>query len=630
MRFQRTVVSALMLCFGLMLVNSIPAADRSMNRDEIDAKYKWNLSDIYESWEAWEEGLATLEKKMDAIVEYQGKLKQGPENLLAVEKLQDDMNMLAYRVYRYPMLMRDTDTRNQEVSARLQQVQILFAKFGTATSWIAPEILEIPWETMKQWLDDTPGLAPYRFGLEDLYRQQAHVLDADKEKLLSYYSQFRGAPGSIYSELSTSDIEYPEVTLSTGEEVQMTRGNYSKILATSRIQDDRRLAFESHYQVFADNQNTYAAIYNGVCQKDWASARSRNYNSTLEAALEGNNIPVEVYENLVNTVRENTAPLQRYVELRKKMLGLEEYHSYDGSINLVEWDKTYPYEQAQKWILQAVKPLGKSYQEKLKSALSGGWIDVYENTGKRAGAYSANVYGVHPYMLLNYNETLDYVFTLGHELGHTMHSTLSNENQPFATSDYTIFVAEVASTFNERLLLDYLLEQSKDPRERIALLQQAIRGITGTFYFQTLLADFELQVHRLAEEGKPITADILNGIMEELFTAYYGDTMVHDELLDVVWARIHHIFRSPYYVYQYATCFASSAQIYDRITKGPETEREAAKEKYMTLLKSGGNDYPMEQLKKAGVDLTRPETIMAVIKQFDALVSQLEEEVARL
>lgn len=606
------------------------AQQRSQNRDEILNEYKWDLNDIYADWQEWEKGLADLQAKMDKIVALKGTLGKGAEQLLNALKLQDDMNILAYRVYRYPQFTRDTNTRDQEVSARLQQVQILFAKFGTATSWINPEILEIPWDTMKKWLDETSELAPYRFGLEDLYRQQSHVLDEDKEKLLSFYSQFNGTPRSIYSELSTSDIQFPTVKLSTGEEMQMTSGNYSLTLATNPNQADRKLAFDTHYKVYESNQNTYAAIYNAICQRDWAAAQARNYKSTLEAALDGDNIPLEVYTNLVNTVKANTEPLQRYAKLRKKVLGLEEYHSYDGSISLTDFNKTYPYEQAKKWVMASVKPLGKEYNEKFKAALEGGWIDVFENTGKRPGAYSADVYGVHPYMLLNYNETLDYVFTLGHEMGHTMHSMFSSENQPFATHSYTIFVAEVASTFNERLLLDYWLEQTKDPKERIALLQQAIRGISGTFYFQSLLADYELQVHELVEKGQPITAQTLSKIMHDLFDAYYADSVIGDDLLDVVWARIGHFYNAPFYVYQYATCFASSAQIYDDVMKGSKKDRQAALDRYLTLLKSGGNDYPMEQLKKAGVDLSKPEPIQAVIAQFDELVAMLEKEIAKL
>jgi oligoendopeptidase F len=625
MNFKKILnISPLALCIMPLLLLSSTFAQ---NRDEIKDEYKWNVNDIYSNWDEWQKGLEELEKKMNEITTLKGTLSQGPDQLLKASQMQDDLGVLSYKVYRYPQLTRDTDTRDQEVSSKLQQVQILFAKFGSATSWVNPEILQIPWDTMKMWLDDTPGLAPYRFGIEDLYRQQAHVLDEEKELLLSYNSQFNSTPSSIYSELSTSDIDFPTITLSDGEEIQVTNGNYSKVLATKRNQEDRKNTFEAHYGVFKDQENTYAAIYNAVCQRDWASARARNYGSSLEATLEGNNIPVAVYENLVNTVKANTEPLKKYQRLRKKVLGLEKYYSYDGSMPLTDFDKEYEYEDAKQWVIGSVEPLGADYQDKIKTAFSGGWLDVFENTGKRSGAYSANVYGVHPYMLLNYNKTLDNVFTLGHELGHTMHTLLANENQPFVTSSYTIFVAEVASTFNEALLLDYLLERTTDPKERISLLQQSIRAITGTFYFQTLLADFELQVHKLAEAGSPITADILSGIMEELYDTYYGDSYEKDEFLKVVWARIPHIYRTPFYVYQYATCFVSSAQLYKQVTEAESSEKEQLVDNYLNLLKSGGSNYPMKLLKKAGVDLTKPEAMMAVFDRMDDLVAQLEKEI---
>ncbi len=600
------------------------------NRDEIPAKYKWKLTDIYSNWDEWENGLKEMEAKMKEITSFKGKLKEDVKNLIAVKKLDDEIGILSYKVYRYPQLTLDTDTRNQEASSKLQQVQIAFAKFGTATSWVNPEILEIPWDKMKKWLDENPELAPYKFGIEDLYRQQKHVLNEDKETLLSYFSQFNGTPKNIYTSISTADINFPEIELKNGEKVKATNGNYSRILATDRNQDDRKLIFESHYGTYTANKNTYASIYDAVCKKDWASARARNYNSSLESYLENNNIPLEVYTNLVNTVKANTAPLQKYQRLRKKALGLEKYHSYDGSISLVDEDKTYNYDDATKLVLASVKPLGDEYQSKLKTALAGGWLDVYENPGKRSGAYSAGVYGVHPYMLLNYNETIDAVFTLGHELGHTMHTLLAQENQPFATSGYTIFVAEVASTFNERLLLDYLLEKTEDPKERIALIQQAIRGITGTFYFQTLLADFELQVHKIVEEGKPITANVLDGIMSELFDTYYGDSQEKDEFLQSVWARIPHIYRTPFYVYQYATCFVSSAKIYSDMKNASGNKKEEIIDNYLNMLKSGGNNYPMEQLKLAGVDLSQPETMNAVIDEFSKLVDKLEIELNKI
>jgi oligoendopeptidase F len=606
------------------------AQKRSLNRADIPAAYKWNFNDIFNNWTEWEAALKQTSAKMDEIAALKGTLKQGPQQLFKAMKLQDEMGILAYKVYQYPALMKNVDNGNTEYGAKLQQVQILFSKFGTATAWINPELLAIPEATIRQWIDQTPELKIYSFGLLNLYRQQKHVLDEPKEQLLSYFSQLNSTPADIYTMLTTADVKYPTIKLADNKEVVLSPGAYSQILATDRNQADRRTAFLAHYGSFEAKKNTIASIYNAICQSDWATAQSRNYTSCLQAALDGNNIPEDVYKNLVNSVRENSAPLQRYMKLRAKTLKLDKYYGYDGTIPLVDFNKLYPYEDAKKMVLESVEPLGKDYVEKMKKAVSAGWLDVYENTGKTTGAFSSNVYGVHPYMLLNYNETLNYVFTLAHELGHTIHSVLSNENQPFATHNYTIFVAEVASTFNERLMLDYMLARTKDPKERIALLTQAIDNIVGTFYTQALFADFELRAHELVEKGQPITVDVLNGIVAELYKAYYGDAHAPEPLYNLIWSRIPHFYNSPYYVFQYATCFASSAELYKDVTTGSEPERNAAKDRYLTMLKSGGNDYPMEQLKKAGVDLSKPETIKAVITQLDTMVSLLEKELAKV
>ncbi len=627
--FSSTLIITIL---GLALLTSqvVLAKPNTLKRDEIPDKYKWDLTDIYPDWETWEAGLAQLEKLMDEYAALKGTLSGGADQLLHAFKLDDELNILAYKVYRYPALSSVTDTRDNEMSARVQQVRILFSKFGVATAWFAPELLSIPWETMETWLNDTEELTSYRYNIENTYRQQEHVLDENKEQLLSYFSQFRGIPSSVYSELSTSDISFPEVTLSDGETVMMTSGQYYNTLATNRNQADRALAFENYYGTYHANANTYAAIYNGVLQRDWATAQARNYGSTLEAALEGDNVPLEVYENLVKMVKEGTGPAIRYYALRKKLLGLEEYHGYDGRTSIVDISKTYDYDEITGWVVESVKPLGKEYQKKMKQIFANRWIDVYENDGKRSGAFSASVYGVHPYMLMNFNETLDNVFTMAHEAGHAMHSMLSNENQPFATSSYTIFVAEVASTLNEALFLDYMLERTKKPIERAALLQQAIDNIMGTFYGQAMFADFEWEAHKMVERGEPITAKNLSNLYEGIWTDYHGDVVTFDSLYRSTWTRISHFYGSPYYVYKYATCFASSAQIFNEIKSKNKKTRKAALNKYMTLLKSGGNDYPMEQLKKAGVDLTKPETFLAVIDQLDKLVTQLEEEVAKL
>jgi oligoendopeptidase F len=608
----------------------VMAQKRSLNRDEIPAEYKWNFNDIFHNWTEWDAALKQTSAKMDEIAALKGTLKQGPQQLLKAMKLQDEMGILAYKVYQYPGLMKNVDNSNAEIGAKLQQVQILFSKFGTATAWINPEMLTIPEATLRQWIDQTPDLKIYNFSLMNLYRQQKHVLDEPKEQLLSYFSQLNNTPADIYTMLTTADVKYPTIKLSDNKEVVLSPGAYQQILATDRNQADRRTAFLAHYGSFEEKKNTIASIYNAICQSDWASAQSRNYTSCLQAALDGNNIPEDVYKNLVNTVRANAAPLQRFMKLRARTLKLEKYYGYDGAIPLVDFNKVYPYDEARKMVLASVEPLGQDYVAKMNKAISAGWLDVYENKGKTTGAFSSNVYGVHPYMLLNYNETLNYVFTLAHELGHTIHSVLSSENQPFVTHNYTIFVAEVASTFNERLMLDYMLARTKDPKERIALLTQAIDNIVGTFYTQALFADFELRAHTLVEKGQPITVDVLNGIVADLYKEYYGDAHSPEPLYNLIWARIPHFYNSPYYVFQYATCFASSAQIYKGVTTGTDAEKQAAKDKYLTLLKSGGNDYPMEQLKKAGVDLSKPETIKAVITQLDVMVGLLEKELAKV
>ncbi|WP_430814084.1 oligoendopeptidase F [Carboxylicivirga sp. RSCT41] len=599
-------------------------------REEIPDKYKWNFNDIYKSWDAWEADLAAIQKDMDEMLTFKGKLGESPDNLLAMMSLQESLMKKAYKAYRFVSLQSTVDTRNTELQGKLQKVQLMFAQFGVSMSWMAPEMIQIPEATMKQWLADNEGLKVYEFELTDMYRLQKHVLSEKMEELVSYYSQVSGTPGDVFTALSTADIVFPEVELSNGEKVTVTPGGYSHVVTNNKNQEDRRKAYEAFYDVYYKNKNTYAAIYNGIVQSGWANARAKKYPSCLDAALEGNAIPKEVYLNLINTVKKHTEPLQKYTKLRKKVLGLEKYYGFDGSLSLTDFNKKYPYEEAVEIVTQSVLPLGKDYQAKLETATSSGWLDVYENPGKRSGAFSAGVYGVHPYMLLNYDETLDYVFTLAHELGHTMHTTLSNETQPFATHGYTIFVAEVASTFNERLLLDYMMENTKDPKERIALLNQAIQGIIGTFYAQTMFADYEYQVHSLAEQGRPVNADILTNIWKGLADTYYGDVSEETMYSGYAWTRIPHFYNSPFYVYQYATCFASSAQIYKDVTEGKKKDRQAALERYITLLKSGGNDHPMEQLKKAGVDLTKEETIMAVINQLDVLVDQLAVELDKL
>ena len=601
-----------------------PAAPPLRERAAIDDRFKWNLAHIFESWEAWQASYSALESKIAQYAGLQGTLSKGADELLAALKLADDIGQLTYKVWYFASLRYDEDQRDNQINAKRQQVQILFAKASQAMAWFNPELLAIPLPTVQQWLAANRELAVYRFVIEDLYRQQEHVLDEKGEHLLSLASRLSTTPNDAYAALSTADVKHPTIELSSGETVTLTYGQYRAILSTNRTQADRARAFAAFHAVFEANVNTYASLYNAVLQRDWFHAQARGYRSTLEAALHGNNIPPSVVENLITTTKAGTEPLRRYHRLRKRVLGLDSYHSYDTAIPLVDVDRKYPYDDVLEWLPASVAPLGAEYQRQLRDVLFGDWIDVYENPGKRSGAYSAPVYGVHPYMLLNYNDTLDAVFTLAHEMGHSMHTLLSNAHQPFVYSNYEIFVAEVPSTLSEALFLEYMLEHAADDRERIVLLQHAIDGIASTFYTQVMFADYELQAHRLVEDGKPITAEALADIYFGLLKAYHGDALDYDELSRVTWARIPHFYSTPYYVYQYATCFASSAELMQQLSSETEAGRTAAVERYLTLLKSGGSDHPMALLKRAGVDLSRPETVRAVVDQLDRLVTQLE------
>ena len=610
-----------------MLDNSAVSTVRTRNRAELPDRFKWNVQDIYKSWDEWEAAYKTLDAGVERYAELKGTLSGGPETLLRAFRLSEELGQTAYRVWYFPSLQYDEDQRDNTVNAKRQQVQILFAKWKQAESWFSPELLQIPLETVRAWMDRNPELQVYRFAIENLYRQQEHVLDEAGEHLMSLASRLASSPNEAYWALSTADAKFPKVTLSNGEEVTVSYGQYRAILATRHEQADREKAFTALHEIYKASLNTYATLYNAVCQRDWFQARARGYKTTLEAALHGDNIPPSVVENLIETTRAGVAPLRRYHQLRRRLLKVPAYQVFDFAIPLVTFSKKYNYEDVLTWIVDAVAPLGPEFQARMRQGFASRWIDVYENEGKRSGAYSAPVYGIHPYMLLNYTDTLDDVFTTAHEMGHSMHTILSHETQPFIYSDYTIFVAEVPSTLSEALLLEYMLAHSTDPDERIVLLQHAIDNITGTFYTQVMFADYELRAHKLAEDDQPITAEILTETYTQLLKDYYGDAVDLNAYTGITWSRIPHFFNSPYYVYQYATCFASAAKIARQIMAGG-VEADQARERFLDLLRAGGSDYPMELLRKAGVDLSRPDTVLAVVDQLDDLVTRLERELS--
>ena len=452
-----------------------------LERGQIDDKYKWDLSQIYPDWSAWEAGFRDAGEMMAQFAAVKGTLTEGPDRIYQACKAYDDLDALLNKVYKYPYLNQELDNANNDLAAKFQRVQVMLAQFGTSLSWFSPELLSIPWDTMKSWLDNNGFLDPYRFSIEDVYHKQEHVLDEAQETLISYFYPPLYTPLSIYKNVAASDIKYDTVTLSTGEAMTMTPGRFYNVVATNPRQEDRARAFQALYDVYHANRNTYASIYNAVLQRDWAIAQARHYRSTLEAALDSYSAPTEVVDCLVDAARNGLPSLHRYHKIRKERLGLESYHVYDQDIPIVNFAREYDFDEATRLVYESVAPLGREYQNTVRQAIDNRWIDAFETPGKTAGAFSSDVYGVHPYLLLNYNNTLTSVFTLAHEMGHCMHSHLANTHQPKATADVTLFVAEVASQINESLLLDYLMEHADSPAERVALLMRAIDDIKGTF-----------------------------------------------------------------------------------------------------------------------------------------------------
>jgi oligoendopeptidase F len=589
-------------------------------------RYRWDLSAVCGNWEEWTARYGELEGLIEKFRQFQGTLGQSGARLLEALRAMDTLGALSYRVWYFAALQYDEDLRDNAINGRRQQVQILFARQQQASAWFNPELLAIPLATIQGWMAADPALAVYRFFVESLFHEQEHVLDEAGERLLSYSGRFNTVPADTYGALTTADKKFPSITLESGEKVTLTYGQYRKLLETSRVQGDRALAYRAFHESFADSQNTIAAMYNGVLQRDWFHARARGYATTLDAALHGNDIPPSVVENLIAEAKAGVEPLRRYHRLRRKRLGLPTYSLYDVFVPLVEQEEKYAYDDVGEWIVESVAPLGAEYQAQVQRAFRERWIDVFENAGKRSGAYSAPVYGAHPYMLLNYNETLDAVFTLAHEMGHSMHTLLSHQAQPYVYAGYTIFVAEVPSTLNEALFLDLMLRRARSAGERAVLLQHAIDSIASTFFTQVMFADFELQAHRLVEQDRPVTADALSGIYAGLVRDYYGDVIDPEPLARLTWARIPHFFNAPYYVYQYATCFASTARLMQDVRSADPAVSRAGVARYLDLLRAGGSDYPMRLLARAGVDLSKPDTVRAVCAELNMLVGRLEVE----
>ena len=594
-------------------------AKELVSRDQVRVEDTWDLTAMYENKSAWEADIKFIEGKLDEIAKYQGKVCESADNLLAVLEINAIAEEKLELAFNYAERLFDQDQGNTEHQSMSQKMFGLIAKFEAAMSFVSPEILACDTAVLDGFIASRPELELYRIEIKEIQRLKDHTLSAEMEKVVAMTSEMGNTPSEVYSAFKNVDMTFPAIKDENGEEVTLTDGRFVPMLmsADRRVRED---AFKAYYGVYKKYLNTMAAIYNGEVKQHIFNSRVRNYSSNLEAAVDANNVSPQVYENLVKTVNANLDKLHAYVSLRKKCLGVDELHMYDIYTSMIpDAAKTVKYEEAQKTICEALAVLGDDYVELLKEGFANRWIDVYENKGKRGGAYSATAYGVHPYMLLNYTDTFDDMFTTAHEMGHSMHSYFSNKTQPYIYSNYKIFVAEVASTCNEILLLEYLLKNCTDKKEKAYLLNHYLDSFKGTVFRQTQFAEFEKTTNEMVEAGENLNAENLCKLYKEINEKYYGPDMISDDEIAYEWARIPHFYYN-FYVYQYATSFCAAVAIADMILK----EGAPAVERYKKFLSSGCTDAPVELLKIAGVDLTTPAPIEAALAKMGEIIKELE------
>lgn len=623
---------------GIALSTSDSLIAQERDRSKIEEKYKWNLTDIYPSDEAWREAKnrianSNLEPERNisipAIEKYKGTLSSSPQQLLGCLELVSELRKEFLRLYSYAGMSLDQDTRVQKYLGMRQEMSQLGSAFGAAAAFIEPEILKMDPAKVQDFIKSEKKLEVYRLYLEDILRRKAHTGTEGEEKIIADASLMSDAASSIYSIFSNADFPYPEITLSNGKTVKLDAAGFA-LHRTSANREDRQKVFQAFMGKLNDYRRTFGTQLNAQIKKDLFYKKAKKYNSCLERALDANNIPVQVYHSLVENVNNNLSSFHRYLKLRQRILGVDQLHYYDLYAPLLkDVDLNYTYEESQKHILASLKPLGADYVATVKRAFDNRWIDVYPSEGKRSGAYSnGSVYDVHPYILLNYNGKYDDMSTITHELGHTMHSYLSNKNQPYATADYPIFVAEVASTFNEALLIDYILKQIKDDNVRLSLLGSYLEGIKGTVFRQTQFAEFELRIHEMVEKGEPLTGDVLNNVYDEIVKKYYGhdkNICIVDDEIKAEWIYIPHFYYN-FYVYQYATAYTASAALSEKTIAG---DKESTK-KYISFLSAGGSDYPINLLKKAGVDMTTSAPFELTMKKMNRVMDEMEKILSKM
>lgn len=587
-------------------------------REEIENKYKWNLKDIFESVEKWEEAFSFIKGKIPELCAFKGTLKE-KEQLKKFLVLEHEVSLSGEKLYVYAKMNRDQDNGNDEFVSLCDRAYGLLMELETETAFVTPELNEIDDSILLQWAEDKDFEDNSLF-LKAIVRNKEHLLSEGEERILAMTTEMANSYDTIFTQLSDVDMKFNDITLPDGTKTELSHGRYG-IFLRDKNRETRKQAYTSMYEAHKDNINTLSALYASSVKKDVFYARARKFKSVLDGELFSGNIPKKVYTGLIESVHSALPVMHRYVALRKKLLKISDLKMYDMYVPTVDVpEQNYTYEEAQDLAKKALKPLGEDYVALLERSFSENWIDVFENKGKTSGAYSWGAYGVHPYMLLNYQDKLDDVFTLVHEAGHSMHTYYSDKNLCYEKAQYKIFVAEVASTVNEVLLLKYLLKNTSDRKMKAYLLNHLLEQFRTTVFRQTMFAEFELKTHELQENGEALTKNVFNKIYGDLNRLYYGESVETDEYIETEWARIPHFYRA-YYVYQYATGFSSAVKIADMIL----SSGEKAVEKYKKFLSSGGSDFPVELLKITGVDLTKPDALNSAMEVFENTLKEFEE-----
>ena len=589
-------------------------------RSEIAREHTWNLESIFPTDADWQRDYQALSERIPELEALKGRLAEGGKALFEVLQARDAVFEQLEKLFVYASMRKDEDTTNSTYQGMYDQAMQLYIRATTAISFIEPEILALPQEKQDQFVQEYPELHLYDHQLHDLSRNRPHVRSAEVEAILAAAGEITEGPDSIFSMIDNADLKLPMITDEEGKQVELTKGNYL-VYIRSTNRRVRKEAFEALHGTFLKQRHTIAATLAAQVKGALFHTRQRNFASTRERALFRYNIPLSVYDNLVATVTEHIPLLNRYLKLRKRMLQLDELHMYDLYVPIVEeTNEEISYEQARDTIIEALAPLGQDYTSILQRAFTERWIDVYETPGKRGGAYSGGAYATQPFILLNFQNKRDSMYTLAHELGHSMHSFFTRNTQPYQYGDYTIFVAEVASTLNEGLLTEHLLKTTTDKAVRLAILNHSLESLRGTLFRQTMFAEFEQIIHQWGQEGQPLTADTLSKVYHDLNAKYYGGETVIDDLIDIEWARIPH-FYSSFYVYQYATGISAASALVQQIL----SEGQPAVDRYLNFLRSGSSEYSIDLLKKAGVDMSKPEPVRLALNLFDNHLTQMEE-----